>query len=196
MKEYIKSTLGFIACIFIALVSTILVATGSRLVIMLAMSTGQTRTLLDNGIFIIILCIFTYITMRTNAQKNKNNYEKQFIKKIFIPIITSILLFAIINVAVNFFFSKPLAIILTAVFTDYNDWGLGGIEEYIFENHYFLFPLSNILQSILFGIFMILGYNSGYKKREKERQELISSSHTEKESGNQKRKNRHDNPRA
>ena len=175
MKEYFKSTLLCLVCIFIALVLTILVATGSRLVIMIAMSTGQTRTLLDNGIFIIILCVFTYITMRTNAKKIKNTYEKQFIKKLIIPIITSILLFAIINIAVSFFFSKPLSIILTAFFTDYNDWGLGGIEEYLFENHYFLFPLSTILQSILFGVFMILGYNSGYKRREKERQELMSN---------------------
>ena len=97
-----------------------------------------------------------------------------FIKKLLIPIITSIILFAVINIAVKFFFSKPLAIILSAFFTEYNDWGVGGIEKYLFENHYFLFPLSAILQSILLGVFMILGYNSGYKKREKERQELIS----------------------
>jgi len=173
MKEYLKSTLGFLVCIFIALILTILVATGTRLVITIAMSTGKTRTLFDNGIFIIILCVFTYITMQKNAHKNKNTYEKQFIKKLLIPIITSILLFAIINIAVNFFFSKPLAIILTAILTDYNQWGTG-IEDYLFENHYFLFPLSTILQSILFGIFMILGYNSGYKKREKERKELMS----------------------
>jgi len=175
MKEYFKSTLGFSVCIFIALILTILVVTGTRLVIMTGMSVGQTRTLLDNSIFIIILCVFTYITMRTNAKKNKNTYEKQFIKKLLIPIITSIFLFGIINIAVNFFFSKPLAIILTAFLTDYNQWGAGmGIEDYLFENHYFLFPLAAAIQSILYTVFMILGFNKGYKKREADRTKMMA----------------------
>jgi hypothetical protein len=51
-------------------------------------------------------------------------------------------------------------------------WGEGSIEH-LFENYYFIFPLSAILQAILFAFLMILGYNSGYKKREKERVEFI-----------------------
>jgi hypothetical protein len=139
---------------------------------MIAMSPGQARMVLDSAAFIIILCVLTYITARKNAHRNKDNYEKQFIKKLLIPMVISVLLVAIINVALNFFFSTSLAITLSAFLTDSNYWDIG-IEEYLLENHYFLFPLSTLLQSILFAFFMILGYNSGCKKREKDRAAIM-----------------------
>jgi len=112
--------------------------------------------------------------MRRNGFNNKSNNNKPMIK-LLIPIIITIFLFSIINILTNFFFSgmSGTPSLLAAFLTDFNDWSMDNAAEYLIENYYFLFPLSVLFQSLLYVFFMILGFNKGYKKREKERQELL-----------------------
>ena len=82
----------------------------------------------------------------------------------------------IINIATNFFLANTCGFTFTlaAFLPDFNMWGEGSLD-YIFENHYFLFPLSAVLQSITYAFFMFLGFVHGYKKREKVRKEMLAN---------------------
>ena len=120
-------------------------------------------------------CIFIYTAMRRNGYADNKSYEKISVKKLLIPIIISIMLLMIINIATNFLLSNTFGFTFTlaAFLPDFNDWGLG-TSEALFENHYFLFPLSALLQSITYAFFMVWGFMRGYKKREKVRKQMIS----------------------
>jgi len=69
-------------------------------------------------------------------------------------------LFTIIDIAMNFLFSNSICgvtFILAEFLIDYNSWGIETAEE-LFENYYFLFPLSAIVQSITYAFFMVLDF--------------------------------------
>jgi hypothetical protein len=161
-------------CIFASMALASLAALIPQIAVFINIYEMRARFVLSELFSTAISCVFIYITMRRNGYASNRAYEKKSIKELLIPIIISVILLVLINIATNFFFSNAFSFTFTlaAFLPDFNMWGEGSIE-YLLENHYFVFPLSAILQAILFAFLMLWGYNSGYKKREKERAEFI-----------------------
>lgn len=176
MKEYIKSALLCMVCIFASIALASVIAVAPMTVIFMNTSSAKIRDVSSELIRTAISYIVIYITMRRNGYTYNKAYEKKSIKELLIPIIISIILLMIINIATNFFLSNTCGFTFTlaAFLTDFNMWGSGSLE-YLFENYYFLLPLSAILQSITYAFFMVLGFMHGYKKREKDREKITSN---------------------
>jgi hypothetical protein len=176
MKEYLKSTLLCLVCIFVSIALASVAAVIPMIVIFVNTSSLEIKGLSTAFIRTAASYIFIYITMSRNGYSYNKNYEKKSIKDLLIPIINSIILFTIINIAINFVFSNTVfgfTFILAKFLTDFNHWDLG--SEYLFDFLYFLFPLSAMMLSITFAFFMFLGFVHGYKKREKVRKEITST---------------------
>jgi hypothetical protein len=118
--------------------------------------------------------------MRRIGYSYNKAYEKKSIKDLLIPIIIFAILFTAIDIITNYIISNSITgfvYILAWLFTDSNNWyeGMGNSIFEAFKEHYFIFPLSAILQSITYSFFIFLGLVHGYKKREKARNEITSS---------------------
>ena len=153
MKEYFKTSLlymvNFTASWFIGV---LIHSFTLQLVINIAMSPGTIRNLINKLSLIIVVSIFLYITMSKTGYKRNVIYEQKTIKNLLIPIIISIILFVIIVTANNIFVYNHKK-------TDF-DLVDGLISTYI--------------NLIPYPFIMFLGIIRGYKKREKERQKLMS----------------------
>ena len=180
MKKYFKPVLLCMICIFVAIGLASVIAVVPTAVIFMNSSSAeirdvQIRDVSSELIRTAISFIVIYIAMRRNGYSSNKVYEKKSVKELLIPIIISIIFLMILNIATNFFFANTCGFTFAlAAFTDFNMWGAGSLED-IFENYYFLLPLSAILQSITYAFFMFLGFMHGYKKREKARKEIASN---------------------
>jgi len=146
--------------------------------IILLLPLKETETLVDvlNSLFnifrdIFFPCIILYIAMRRVGYKRNTTYEGKPVKELLIPLIISILIFRIVDLAMDFYLSGGIAVRLINITVDINNL----TSEELRENYYLYFILSAVLQSILFGVFMILGFYKGYIKREKDRHEITAN---------------------
>ena len=154
MKEYFKSTIFCIVCFISSyLVGSFIWALTIQLVIGIAMLPGISRELLLSLSLTVFVCLFLYITMRTNGHKSNTSYEKKSLKKLLIPIIISVPLLQIIIVII-------------------------GLQEFSQSEYSYLEEPIRILlfifSTIIYTLITIFGFYKGYKKREKERTELTS----------------------
>ena len=176
MKEYLKSTLLCVVCIYSSIALASLAAVIPMIIISVNTSSVKIRGLSTALIRTAVSYVFLYMTMRRNGYTYNKTYEKKSVKKLLIPIIISIILFTIINIAMNYIFSNTIfgfTFILAEFLTDFDSWSMDA-PEILFENYYFLFPLSAAVQSITYSFFMVLGFIHGYKKRGKERKEVVN----------------------
>ena len=178
MKKYFTPVLLCMICIFVAIGLASVIAVAPTAVVFMNTSSAKIRDVSSELIRTAISFVVIYIAMRRNGYGSNKAYEKKSIKELLIPIIISVILLMILNIATNFFFANTCGFTFTLVafFTnaDFNMWGSGSLE-YIFENYYFILLLSAILQSITYAFFMFLGFVHGYKKREKARKEITSN---------------------
>jgi len=154
VKEYLKSTLLCMVCF----VSSFLVggfawAFTVQLVVGIGMAPGTTREVLLSLSLTIFVCLFLYITMRTNGHKSNTSHEKKSMKKLLIPVIVSVPLLQAISVMT----------------------GLQGFaqSEYSYSDESIRILLF-VFSTIMYTFAMAFGFCRGYRKREKERTELIS----------------------
>ena len=103
--------------------------------------------------FASFVCLFLYITMRTNGHKSNTSHEKKSMKKLLIPVIVSVPLLQAISVMT----------------------GLQGFaqSEYSYSDESIRILLF-VFSTIMYTFAMAFGFCRGYRKREKERTELIS----------------------
>jgi len=172
IKQYFAYALIFMLCIYASIFVGSVVATAPFIITDVIPVPGITR-ILNELILTVLTCLFIFIVMHRIGYKGNIAREEKPIKEFLILVIISVVLFTAINALLSFRFSSSLAVTLSVYLTDHDFWGIG-IEAYLLENHYFLFPLAAALQSILYTIFMILGFNKGYKKRETDRAQMMA----------------------
>jgi O-antigen/teichoic acid export membrane protein len=119
---------------------------------MLGMQPGTIRDLLSMFSLIIVVSIFLYISMYRTGYRGNVTYEKRTMKKLLIPLIISVALLVIIITAMNIFNYNPNE-------TD------NELVDVLISAYINIIPLPFV---------MFFGIIKGYKKREKERQELMS----------------------
>jgi len=180
MKEYIKSTLLCMVCIFGSILAASLAQIIPSLVVSLNTLDVKTKILSLPLFTAFFTYIFIYIIMRRIGYSYNKAYEKKSIKDLLIPIIIFAILFTAIDIVTNYTISNRITgfVYISAwLFTDFNDWylGMGDSIFEAFKEHSFIFPLSAILQSITYAFFIFLGFVHGYKKREKTRKEITSN---------------------
>jgi hypothetical protein len=160
MREYIISTLVYMGCFLVSMVLgglvAIIFAIGIRF-----LPDGTISSFLSLSIHPVMASVFLYIIMRIYGYKGNITYEKKSVMKILIPIIISVLVL--------------VTIWLIMAYTPYNPYAPEGypVEE-DFSSYLLRISPQWIPQIILFILSMFFGYNSGYKKREKERRQLMS----------------------
>jgi len=152
MGKYIKSTLVCMVCfVSSVLFGNLLWSFTIQLVIYIAMSPSTIRELLASFSRTAVVCVFLFITMHRNGYSGNKSYEKEPVIKLIIPIIISVLLL------------PTLSILYYTLIDFYED--SSALSEF----------LQTWLRSIPHTIFMIVGYHIGYKKREKDRKEMMNS---------------------
>jgi hypothetical protein len=173
IKQYSAYALLFMLCICASIFVGSVFATALFIITDFIPFPGITRVL-NELILTALTCLFIFIAMHRIGYKGNIANEKKPVKEFLILVIISVGLFTAINALLSFRFSSPLAVTLSAYLANHESWGVG-IEAYLLENHYFLFPLAAAIQSVLYTIFMILGFNVGYKKREADRTKMIEA---------------------
>jgi hypothetical protein len=119
-------------CIFVAIGLASIVAVASTAVVFMNTSSEKIRGVSSELIRTAISFVVIYIAMRRNGYASNKAYEKKSIKELLIPIIISIILLMILNIATKFFFANTCGFTFTlAAFTDFNMWGEGSLE-YLF----------------------------------------------------------------
>ena len=152
MKEYFKTSFLYIVNLVASYFIGALIHFPIQLVLFTAMSPGTIRNLLIMLSLAIVVSILLYITMSRTGYKENVIYEKKTMKKLLIPITISIILFGLIITAVN-------------IFT---------YDSNTADNELVDVLISAYINFIPYPFVMFFGIIKGYKKREKERQELIS----------------------
>ena len=183
MKEYFNSILRYTAYLFAAIGITMLIGGGLIIVLIFIFNglveegnwASNLTTVISRLFHAILPIAVLYIAMHRIGYKRNTTYEENpnFVKELLIPIIISSLIFIIVDISMKFSLSQStfnISSILLRIFADVRTL----TQEDIFEDYYSLLLLSTFLQSILQVFFMILGFYNGYKKRKKDRQEIIS----------------------
>ena len=153
MKEYFK--ISFLYVIYLAgsyFIGSLIWAFTIQLALFLAMPPGTLRDVLVMLSLTVVASIFLYIIMYRTGYKGNVSYEKKTLKRLLIPVIASNILFAVIITAMNIF--------------AYNS------DEAVIELANVI--LISTLCLILFPFVMFFGITRGYKKREKDRNKMMS----------------------
>ena len=150
-KEFTALTLIYFMRLFAAWLVGLLVSIIPSLVIGFAVPDGILKTILASLIGPATVSVFLYITMYRTGYKENNVYIKNPLKTLSLPVITSNILLFMLIAAFNFLTSKaPKA-----------------------ETAYGLIPV--FLYLIPYAFVMIFGIIMGSKKREKDRNEIMSN---------------------
>ena len=155
MKKFVEQILIFMGCFFVSLlVGRLITVLPQRLFIDNYFEEGLAKYLIMVIFQTAIACIPVYIFIRKYGYRGNNTTNNYPVKSVIITITIAVLLVFLIH----------------TIFTTPNE----KFEEFENNEGFALRFIKTIPEAIFFIIAMILGYKSGYKKREKERQELIS----------------------
>lgn len=164
MGKFIESTLRCVTYFFLSWLAGKFIYSIINIALETATSEGTVRILLNLSVKTLVICLFLYIIMhRSGYNGNITMFSgKKPVKEIFIPIIIAVLLFQTlqINTDIDFRGSFP-----------------PGYYLFISENRREIFVSllpQFIIQTILYAASMILGYNKGYIKSEKEKIKMTS----------------------
>ena len=129
----------------------------------------------------ILMVIFFYIMMYRHGYQRNTKYEGNSAKELYITVGIAIPLFTVITILFMGAYPVYIATLLhissadaDAVVEDIKTFNYN--SDYL--NYYYMSHLrylSSFLQSVLYGLVMIFGFNKGYKKREKDRKVITSS---------------------
>ena len=156
MKKHIEAILIFMACFFVSLIVGRLIAVlPQRLVIDNYFEEGLARYLITVIFQTAIACIPVYIFVCKYGYRGNTTTNNYSVKSALITITIAVLLVCLIY----------------TILTTPNE----RIREFENTEGFALRFIQTIPQAIFLIIAMILGYRSGYIKREKERAELTSN---------------------
>lgn len=161
MRKFIEPTLRCMGYFFLSWFVGKFIYSIINIALENAVSEGAIRTLLNLSVKTIVICLFLYTIMHRGGHKGNITMFKTA-KEVFMPVIITVLLFQVLQMNTDIRFRESFP---------------QGHYLFISENRQEIFVSllpQFVIQTILYAVSMIFGYNKGYIKSKKERIEMLS----------------------